>query len=219
VAADRHRGDHRQYLSLGAAGVQLGTRFVAAEECIAHPRFRRRSCGPRPGRHVRRSSTGAAHDPGASDHQRGYEGLQPLQLDLLYKVKAGRCLGEEARSSSRSSGSGRAARRGRGGRDTVAHGGQSVAFVKKIQPVREILDDLVTGREAALARMAGRVMFRIIPRTRSSSFSSRRRRRTSSRGERLKDLLEDFDDVRERVRAIEEVEHKGDPSPTRSSGS
>jgi enoyl-[acyl-carrier protein] reductase II len=41
----------------------------------------------------------------------------------------------------------------------VEHGslmaGQSVAFVKKIQPVREILDDLVTGAEAALARMAG----------------------------------------------------------------
>ncbi|MBP2674340.1 MAG: 2-nitropropane dioxygenase, partial [Deltaproteobacteria bacterium] len=29
-----------QYLSLGAAGVQLGTRFVAAEECVAHPRFK-----------------------------------------------------------------------------------------------------------------------------------------------------------------------------------
>jgi len=27
--------------------------------------------------------------------------------------------------------------------------------VKKTQPVREILDDLVTGAEAALARMAG----------------------------------------------------------------
>jgi hypothetical protein len=33
--------------------------------------------------------------------------------------------------------------------------GQSVAFVKKIQPVQEILDDLVGGAEAALARMAG----------------------------------------------------------------
>src|SRR4030067_880550 len=29
-----------QYLSLGASGAQLGTRFVVAEECIAHPRFK-----------------------------------------------------------------------------------------------------------------------------------------------------------------------------------
>ena len=30
-----------------------------------------------------------------------------------------------------------------------------MAFVKKIQPVREILDDLVAGAEAALARRTG----------------------------------------------------------------
>ena len=28
------------YLEMGAAGVQLGTRFVCATECIAHPRFK-----------------------------------------------------------------------------------------------------------------------------------------------------------------------------------
>jgi enoyl-[acyl-carrier protein] reductase II len=29
------------YLEMGAAGVQLGTRFVCATECIAHPNFKR----------------------------------------------------------------------------------------------------------------------------------------------------------------------------------
>lgn len=29
------------YLEMGAAGVQLGTRFVCAEECIAHPNFKK----------------------------------------------------------------------------------------------------------------------------------------------------------------------------------
>jgi len=28
------------YLDMGAAGVQLGTRFVCAEECVAHPKFK-----------------------------------------------------------------------------------------------------------------------------------------------------------------------------------
>jgi enoyl-[acyl-carrier protein] reductase II len=29
------------YLEMGAAGVQLGTRFVCATECIAHPNFKK----------------------------------------------------------------------------------------------------------------------------------------------------------------------------------
>ena len=29
------------YLEMGASGVQLGTRFVVAEECIAHPKFKK----------------------------------------------------------------------------------------------------------------------------------------------------------------------------------
>ena len=29
------------YLEMGAAGAQLGTRFVCATECIAHPNFKR----------------------------------------------------------------------------------------------------------------------------------------------------------------------------------
>ncbi len=33
--------------------------------------------------------------------------------------------------------------------------GQSVAFVKKVQPVREIIEELVAGAENALARVAG----------------------------------------------------------------
>ncbi|MBM2828997.1 MAG: putative 2-nitropropane dioxygenase family protein, partial [Actinobacteria bacterium] len=40
----------------------------------------------------------------------------------------------------------------------VEHGslmaGQSVAFVKKVQPVREIIEDLVTAAERKLAEMA-----------------------------------------------------------------
>jgi enoyl-[acyl-carrier protein] reductase II len=35
-----HGGLIAGYLEMGAAGVQLGTRFVCATECIAHPRFK-----------------------------------------------------------------------------------------------------------------------------------------------------------------------------------
>jgi enoyl-[acyl-carrier protein] reductase II len=36
-----HGGLIAGYLEMGAAGVQLGTRFVCAEECIAHPNFKK----------------------------------------------------------------------------------------------------------------------------------------------------------------------------------
>ncbi|MBN2751473.1 MAG: nitronate monooxygenase [Rhodospirillaceae bacterium] len=42
VAGGIGRGEAMlSYLEMGAAGVQLGTRFVCAHECIAHPRFKR----------------------------------------------------------------------------------------------------------------------------------------------------------------------------------
>ena len=60
------------YLEMGAAGVQLGTRFVCAHESIAHPRFKQRL---HPRRGARRGALGAARralsgDPGARARQR-----------------------------------------------------------------------------------------------------------------------------------------------------
>lgn len=54
-------------------------------------------------------------------------------------------------------------------------------------------------------------MFRIIPRDQEFFVLFQKASANIIEGaERLKDLLEDFNDVRERVQAIEEVEHKGD---------
>ena len=54
-------------------------------------------------------------------------------------------------------------------------------------------------------------MFRIIPRDQEFFVLFQKASANIVEGaERLKDLLENFDDVRDRVRAIEEVEHKGD---------
>ena len=54
-------------------------------------------------------------------------------------------------------------------------------------------------------------MFRIIPRDQEFFVLFTKASANIIDGaERLKDLLEQFDDLRERVRAIEEVEHKGD---------
>ena len=54
-------------------------------------------------------------------------------------------------------------------------------------------------------------MFRIIPRDQEFFVLFRKASENIIEGaERLKDLLEQFDNLKDRVRAIEEVEHKGD---------
>ena len=74
VAGGIGRGEAMvSYLEMGAAGVQLGTRFVCAHESIAHPRFKRafiRADGARRGAFgaARRALSG---DPGARAGERG----------------------------------------------------------------------------------------------------------------------------------------------------
>ncbi len=148
-----------QYLALGAAGVQLGTRFVAAQECVAHPRFKEAfvRAAARDAMATTQFDPSLPTIPVRAIVNEGTRDFNRLQLDLLNKVKAGEVPREEAQVRLEEFWVG-ALRRAVVEGD-VEHGslmaGQSVAFVKKIQPVREILDDLVTGAEAALARMAG----------------------------------------------------------------
>jgi enoyl-[acyl-carrier protein] reductase II len=147
-----------QYLSLGASGVQLGTRFVVAEECVAHPRFKEA--------YIRASARDAMpttqFDPSLpaipvrAIVNEGTRDFNRLQLELVNRVKSGDMVREDAQVKLEEFWIG-ALRRAVVEGD-VEHGslmaGQSVAFVKKIQPVREILEELVAGAESALARNA-----------------------------------------------------------------
>jgi enoyl-[acyl-carrier protein] reductase II len=148
-----------QYLALGAAGVQLGTRFVAAEECVAHPRFKEAfiKASARDAMPTTQFDPSLPTIPVRAILNEGTRDFNRLQLELLNKVKAGEMPREEAQVRLEEFWVG--ARRRAVVDGDVEHGslmaGQSVAFVKKVQPVREILEELVTGAEAALARMAG----------------------------------------------------------------
>ena len=85
------------------------------------------------------------------------DGFNRLQFELLGKVKTGAMPREEAQVKLEEFWVGALRRAVIDG--DVEHGslmaGQSVAFVKKVQPVREILEELVAGAENALARIAG----------------------------------------------------------------
>jgi len=148
-----------QYLSLGAAGVQLGTRFVAAEECVAHPRFKEAfiRATARDAMPTTQFDPSLPTIPVRAILNEGTRDFNRLQLTLLNQVKSGEMPRGEAQVKLEEFWVG-ALRRAVVDGD-VEHGslmaGQSVAFVKKVQPVREILEELVTGAEASLARLAG----------------------------------------------------------------
>lgn len=151
-----------QYLMLGAAGAQLGTRFVVAEECIAHSRFKEAFIRAQ----ARDAMPTSQFDPSLPTIpvraivNQGTQDFNRLQFDLLGKVKSGEMPREIAQVKLEEFWVG-ALRRAVVDGD-VEHGslmaGQSVAFAKKIQPVAEIIDELVAGAERQLAETAaGRV--------------------------------------------------------------
>ena len=147
-----------QYLSLGAAGAQLGTRFVVAEECIAHPRFKEAFIRAQARDAMPTSQFDAALPtiPVRAITNEGTQDFNRLQLDLLNRVKSGQMSREEGQVKLEEFWVGalrRAVIDGDVERGSLM-AGQSVAFAKKIQPVAGIIEDLVAGAERKLAEMA-----------------------------------------------------------------
>lgn len=148
-----------QYLAMGAAGAQLGTRFVAAEECVAHPRFKEAfiKAQARDAMPTTQFDPSLPTIPVRAIVNQGTEDFNRLQLELVTKVKAGEIPREEAQIRLEEFWVGalrRAVQEGDVERGSLM-AGQSVAFVKRIQPVREIIEELVEGAERKLAAMAG----------------------------------------------------------------
>ncbi len=147
-----------QYLNLGAAGAQLGTRFVVAEECVAHPRFKEAfiRANARDAMPTTQFDPMLPTIPVRAIVNEGTRDFNRLQLELLNRVKSGELPREEGQVKLEEFWIGalrRAVVEGDVERGSLM-AGQSVAFVKKIQPVREILDELVTAAERKLGDMA-----------------------------------------------------------------
>jgi len=147
-----------QYLALGASGAQLGTRFVVAEECVAHPRFKEAFVRA----HARDAMPTSQFDPSLPTIpvraivNEGTRDFNRLQLELLARVKTGEVSREEAALRLEEFWVGslrRAVIDGDVERGSLM-AGQSVAFAKRIEPVAAILEELVTGAERKLAEMA-----------------------------------------------------------------
>ena len=145
------------YLTLGAAGCQLGTRFVAAEECIAHDKFKQVFLKAK----SRDAVVTAQFDPilpvipVRAIVNEGTRDYNELQLKYLQEVKAKKIEVNEAQLKLEEFWLGslrRAVIEGDVEKGSLM-AGQSVGMVKSVQPTAEIMEELVTSAENKLKAM------------------------------------------------------------------
>ncbi|HJO95798.1 MAG TPA: nitronate monooxygenase [Victivallales bacterium] len=144
-------------LMMGASGVQLGTRFAMAEECLAHPKFKEKF--------IHANARDAISTPQYDSRlpvvavralrNKGMEDFGRLQLDLLKQLDKGEISRNDAQFKVEEYWMG-------GLRSAVVDGnietgslmaGQSVGLIKKPETVDEIFGELLTNIEKELQRV------------------------------------------------------------------
>lgn len=148
-------------LLMGAWGVQYGTRFVVAEECTAHVNFKKAF--------IRAKARMAISTPQYDSklpvvsvraiNNRAMDNFGRLQLNLLKKLEAGELTRSEAQYEVENYWVGSL-------RNGVIDGnvqkgslmaGQSVGLIDKIQPMKEIIDELVSEADDELELIKKRI--------------------------------------------------------------
>ena len=144
-------------LLMGAAGIQMGTRFVMAEECKAHPKFKEvfRKAKARDAVATPQFDGRLPVIPVRALKNDGTIEFGKLQLELLYKLDAGEMDRQEAQYAVERFWVGalkNAAVDGDVNKGSLM-AGQSVGLVKEIQPLANILEEMVGEAEAELQRI------------------------------------------------------------------
>jgi len=147
------------YLEMGAAGVQLGTRFVCATECRAHPRFKAAFIRG----NARDAVASVALDsrfpviPVRALQNEGTKRFMDKQREVIARFDAGELDQKEAQLEIEHYWAGALRRAVIDG--DVENGslmaGQSVGMVTKEQPVSDILADLLAQAEATVSARQG----------------------------------------------------------------
>lgn len=140
---------------MGAAGAQMGTRFVMAQECAAHPRFKEVFIRAR-AREAISTPQYSAKLPVVSVralNNHAMEHFGDLQLQLLDQLREGTVNRQEAQFKVEEYWVGSLRRAAVEGdvEDGSLMAGQSVGLVTRVQPLREILQELVAEADGALA--------------------------------------------------------------------
>jgi len=142
---------------MGAAGVQLGTRFAVAEESCAHPDFKRKLVQS-PARDAVATPQFDSRLPVVAVRalrNKGHDDFAQLQLKLVRQLDEGSIQRDNAQEQVEEFWMGTLRRAVIEG--DVSFGslmaGQSVGLVDKIMPVADILEELVGDTEAELQRV------------------------------------------------------------------
>ena len=139
---------------MGAAGVQLGTRFVCAEESIAHDNFKQLFIKS----HARNAMPSVQVDPDfpvipvRAIENKATEAFTRMQVDTIEKHRRGELDKEQAQLAIEHFWAGALRKAVIDG--DVENGsvmaGQSVGMVTQVQPMQEIVDELIAQAEAYL---------------------------------------------------------------------
>lgn len=141
-------------MSMGAAGIQMGTRFVMTEECQAHPAFKDafRRANARDAVSTPQYDSKLPVVAVRSLKNKGLEGFGKLQLQLLKSMESGEIHREQAQEEVEKFWIGAL-------RKAVIDGdiqngslmaGQSVGLVNKIISVKELINELITDASSEL---------------------------------------------------------------------
>ena len=146
-------------LMMGAAGIQMGTRFIMAEECVAHPKFKEsfRKAKAKDAMATPQFDSRLPVIPVRALKNEGSIEFAKLQLELLSKLDTNLIDRHEAQYKVEEFWAG--ALRQAVIEGDVAKGslmaGQSVGLVDKIQPLNEIIGEMVNDAESELHRLKG----------------------------------------------------------------
>ncbi len=147
-----------QHLAVGAAGCQLGTRFVVAEECIAHDNFKKLYIKAKAKDAVVTTQMDRSLPtiPVRAIANNGTKKFNELQFDLVTKLKNKEISKPEALMELEDfwlGGLRKSAIEGDVENGSVM-AGQVVGMIKSIQPVRDIMDELTDSAAETLNAFA-----------------------------------------------------------------
>jgi enoyl-[acyl-carrier protein] reductase II len=147
-------------MMMGAAGVQLGTRFVMSDECTAHPNFKEAFLKA----NARQAISTPQYDSKLpvvavrAINNKGMAEFGKLQLQLLKELESGSITREKAQFEVEHFWVGALRKAAMDGDvDTGSlMAGQSVGLIKDIKPIKKIVEDIAIEAEEELIRMRGK---------------------------------------------------------------
>ena len=146
-------------LLMGAAGIQMGTRFVLSEECKAHPKFKKvfQRANARDAIATPQFDSRLPVIPVRALKNKGSKEFLKLQLELMNKLENKLIDQQQAQFEVENFWVGalrEAAIDGNVERGSLM-AGQSVGLVKEIKPIQGIIDEMVEDAESELQRLNG----------------------------------------------------------------